>query len=543
MKTTVYSAARIVTMNPSRPEATHVAVRNGRILGVGPLDELRQWGPLEVDDRFGRKVLLPGFVESHTHADAGSVWDHCYCGYFPRTGPDGAFWPALKSLPELLDRLRHHAEQWPARDVVIGWGFDPIFLEVGFTRAELDQVSRARPVVVIHASGHVLYANTPALERAGLLSPAFRHDGLPLGANGVPTGELRGVDVALPAAHALDIVDVMQCRSVAAADAFARLCVRAGVTTATDLANTLDEPGYEVLNQATAQESFPVRIVAALMGPGRSPAEGVARALELQPRSTDRLRLGMIKLVLDGSIQAFTARLLEPGYFNGASNGLWYMAPEQVQEYLERALDAGLLVHMHTNGDQATQLALDCLEAALRRHPHPDHRYTLQHAQLANAAQFRRMKALGACANLFANHTYYWGEAHAAQTVGPERAARMNACATALRTGVPFSMHSDEPVTPMAPLFTAWCAANRLTSQGRVLGADERIPVLDALRAMTLGAAWMLRLDDEIGSIEVGKRADFAVLEADPTTVSPPELKDVPVWGTVLGGQVFPAAQ
>jgi predicted amidohydrolase YtcJ len=159
---------------------------------------------------------------------------------------------------------------------------------------------------------------------------------------------------------------------------------------------------------------------------------------------------------------------------------------------------------------------------------------------MADAAQFRRMAALGICANLFLNHVYYWGEQHAAYTMGPDKARRMDAAATALRSGVALAMHSDAPVTPLGPLFTAWVAVNRLTAAGRVLGPEERISVADALRAVTLGAAWTLKLDGDLGSIEVGKRADFCVLGEDPEEVAPWKLKDVPVWGTVVGGRVFP---
>jgi predicted amidohydrolase YtcJ len=119
---------------------------------------------------------------------------------------------------------------------------------------------------------------------------------------------------------------------------------------------------------------------------------------------------------------------------------------------------------------------------------------------------------------------------------------RMNACATALATGVPMAIHSDAPVTPLGPLFTAWCAVNRRTATGRTLGTGECIGVADALRTITLGAAYTLRLDGEIGSIEVGKRADFAVLEDDPLEIGGERLKDVRIWGTVQGGRVFPAA-
>jgi len=145
------------------------------------------------------------------------------------------------------------------------------------------------------------------------------------------------------------------------------------------------------------------------------------------------------------------------------------------------------------------------------------------------------------CVNHFANHHFYWGDEHYHLTVGPERAERMNACRTALDNGIPLAIHSDAPVTPLSPLFTAWCAVNRKTSSGRTQGEHERITIEEALHAITLGAAYTLNMDDEIGSIEAGKLADFAVLENDPTSVAADALKDVGVWGTVQSGRVFAA--
>jgi predicted amidohydrolase YtcJ len=314
------------------------------------------------------------------------------------------------------------------------------------------------------------------------------------------------------------------------------------VTTAADLASLLPPDAVAMMTRVTGEPAFPTRIVSLRRLFGMTPAQVIDRAVALSALSTDRLRLGMVKIVADGSIQGFSARLRWPGYYNGAPNGLWYVTPEEMRATYALALERGVPVHTHVNGDEAIELALDCLEDALRRHPRPDHRFTLQHAQLADAAQFRRMKALGACVNLFPNHHFHWGDQHRAVTVGPERAERMNACATALATGVPMAIHSDAPVTPLGPLFTAWCAVNRRTASGRVLGERERIGVPDALRTITLGAAYTLRLDGEIGSIEAGKRADFAVLDDDPLEIGPDRLKDVRVWGVVQDGRVFPAA-
>jgi predicted amidohydrolase YtcJ len=150
------------------------------------------------------------------------------------------------------------------------------------------------------------------------------------------------------------------------------------------------------------------------------------------------------------------------------------------------------------------------------------------------------MKALGVGVNLFANHVYYWGETHRTQTAGPGRARSLDAGATAQRIGVPFSFHSDAPVTPLNPLFTMWCAVNRLTSQGRVLGPQERISGHDALRAMTINAAILLKTDRDTGSLEVGKFADCTVLSDDPTTCEPHAIKDIRVLGTMLAGRDQP---
>ncbi len=542
--TTIYSARKIITMNPSQPIASHVAVRDGHILGVGDLADLAKWGDYTLDDRFGDKILMPGLVEGHAHTMEGSLWQKVYCGYFDRMDPDGKVWKGSKTIEAVLERLTE-AEAGLADPAVplSGWQLDPIYLDGSrVTRHDLDRVSTTRPIAVLHASGHIMNVNTKALELSGLLKPGLNHPGIPLGDDGLPTGELKGPEVMTPVGPHVDFDRAMTDCDEPGLRAFAKLCVRTGVTTITDLAARLTDDGVDMMLRVTDEDSFPARVVPLRFFMGQNPKELVKTVAGLAKKSTDRLRLGKIKIVADGSIQGFSARLRWPGYFNGAPNGLWYIAPEQLAEIYDLSLAAGIQVHTHTNGDQATELALDTLENALASTPSPDHRFTLQHCQLADAAQFRRMHNLGICVNLFANHHFYWGDEHYRLTVGPERALRMNACRTALASGVPMAIHSDAPVTPLGPLFTAWCAVSRLTASGRVQGEAEKISVADALYAITLGAAYTLKLDGEVGSIEVGKKADFAVLEDDPETVGGDNLKDVRVWGTVQGGRIFAAA-
>ncbi|MCB1339838.1 MAG: amidohydrolase [Pseudooceanicola sp.] len=541
---TVYPARSILTMNPARPRATHVAVREGRILGAGTLEELAGWGDYTLDDRFADKVLMPGFVEGHAHTSEGSLWRNTYLGWFDRMDPAGKTWSGLKTIDAVLDRLREAEAQLPADAPLSAWGLDPIYMDnQRVNRAQLDSVSATRPIGIIHASGHILNVNTKALELAGLMKPGINHPAIPLGSDGLPTGELKGPEVMTPVGpHVGFDRSMMDCDEQGLRD-FARLCVRTGVTTVTDLASRLEPETVEMMLRVTGEDSYPARVVPLRFFLGLPPKELVAEVVRLKALATDRCRLGRIKVVADGSIQGFSARLKWPGYYNGAPNGLWYCAPEQMAEIYENALAAGIQVHTHTNGDQATELALDTLGPALLKHPRRDHRFTLQHCQLADTAQFRRMRTLGMCVNLFANHHFYWGDEHYRLTVGPERATRMNACRTALAEGVPLAIHSDAPVTPLGPLFTAWAAVNRITASGRVQGEHEHIAVDDALWAITMGAAYTLHLDGEVGSIETGKRADFAVLEEDPTKVDKMALKDVPVWGTVQGGRVFPASK
>jgi predicted amidohydrolase YtcJ len=368
-------------------------------------------------------------------------------------------------------------------------------------------------------------------------------DGVVRDRNGEPTGELCEFAAMFPVNRAIG--NAFRAGGVSTENVFnfARVAQMAGVTTATDLNNELSDVDLEALTRCAADEAFPIRLVPVFRTLSALDAiePAIARVESVRRLNTGKLRFGAVKLVLDGSIQGFTARLRWPGYHNGSPNGIWVTSPTQVPALVDRLHAAGFQLHIHTNGDEATELALDAIEQALARHPRWDHRHTLQHVQMASAGQFRRMAQLGVCANIFANHIFYWGDQHYALTMGPDRAERMDGCGTALRLRVPFAIHSDAPITPIGPLFTAWCAVNRVTASGRVLGAAERISVADALYAITLGAAYTLKLDDEIGSIEVGKFADFCVLEEDPLAVAPEALNGVPIWGTVLGGRVFAA--
>lgn len=536
----IYKAKKIITMDKNKPTASYIAVENKKIVGVGDEDLINSMPGAKVDTTFEDKIILPGFVEAHSHATEGSMWQYPYIGFFDRNSPDGKLWKGMKNKEDILDLLRDQLNESKV-DKMMAWGYDPIYFEgedTTLTRKDLDKISTTVPILVFHASFHILIANTALLEKGNLLY-SEKVSGLVKDKDGELTGELQGFavrNVALATIGWNRFIDTAKEKSLWN---FANSARRAGVTTATDLANTIPDEAITSFLEVTNPEDYPLRIVVALLGNSLSPKDACERIHEIKKINTDKIRFGPLKLTLDGSIQGFTARMLEPGYYNGSKNGLWYIDPTHLATMLAEYNEQDIQVHIHVNGDEAIDTAINSIEEVFTKQYKADHRWTLQHFQLAHDIHYQKAHDLGLCINLFVNHIFYWGDIHANITVGPEKANRMDSAALAQRYDIPYSIHSDAPITPLAPLFTAWCAVNRLTTSGTVLGKEHCISVEEALRAVTLGAAYTLKLDDEIGSIECGKNADLAILEADPYELSQIELKNIPVWGTMLGGVIF----
>ncbi|MCV6584259.1 MAG: amidohydrolase [Marinibacterium sp.] len=525
-------------MDRNRPVASHVAVRDGRILAVGGPDCGDPWGPVTHDDRLADAVLMPGFVEGHAHMMAGAMWRFAYAGFHDRIDPQGRLHKGMTDIDTVIAHLRDQVAGLEPDQPLVAWGFDPIFLAGDrLSRRHLDQVADDRPVIVMFSNMHLMCVNTHALAMVGYTADT-NAEGVVKDGDGQPTGELQEMAAMFPVMWRAGIDFRGLSQNADAIRAYADVALHAGVTTATDLFSTMADSDVDDFIQITSDPDFGLRIVPTLGAVEARPDDLAARAVALRARSTDKLRLGAVKLMTDGSIQGWTARVKWPGYVGGQPNGIWNTPPEAIFALCEAFQKHGVQMHIHTNGDEASSVALDALEAASRKHPWPDARHVLQHCQMMGPDQFRRSAALGVCTNLFANHIWYFGDQHAAQTIGEDRALRMNAARAALDAGVNIALHSDAPITPMAPLFTAWCAVNRQTMSGRTLGAGQCITVDEALYAITLGAAYTLKLDGEIGSIETGKIADFTILGDDPTKVDPMAIKDVPVLGTVSGGRV-----
>jgi predicted amidohydrolase YtcJ len=545
---TVYPARYVITGDPSQPTVDAIAVRDGRVLAAGALDECRSWGAHTVDDRFVEHVIVPGMIEAHAHSLEGAFSLLPYVGWFDRHNVEGGTTPGIRTYDALLDRLREidDATRGSSEPIIVG-GFDPIYFrdEARLTREHLDRVSTERPIFVFHASAHLATVNTAMLDRHEITGDAAT-PGVARDAAGEPNGELQEIPAMSLAMSALSVI-LQTMNDPEAIEVLGQICANQGITTLTDLAAAgLQRPeGQRRWHDIVDRDDYPARILQrhiAAIPPGAETWDDAADALlRLADDDTAKLRTVGLKIVLDGSIQGFTAKMDWPGYYTGTDHGLWMTPPAQLVDMCRPFHERMINIHTHCNGDLTIDLWIDTVEQLLRESAWLDHRHTVQHSQLTKAHHFRRMARLGMCANIFTNHIWYWGDQHHDLTIGPERARRMEPCATAEREGVSFSIHSDANVTPLGHLHTMWCAVNRVTPSGRVLGEHERISPESALRAVTLGAAHQLHLDHELGTIECGKAADFTVLEDDPLAVDQMAIRDIGVWGTVVGGVPFAA--
>ena len=538
---TLYRAREVVSLDPSTADATGIAVHEGRIFSVGVFEELideLSGSSVTVDERFSEAVIVPGFIEAHGHLLHNGLFNHhLWLGFDDRQRSDGSLDPGCRTIEDVLARLSEAAAQTPRGEHVFGAGFDPVF--VGgrvLTRQDLDSVSTEHFVSVMNASMHWGYANSTLLEAQGITADT-EVLGVEKDANGEPTGAF--AETALPLIFSA--VSSMRQDPATSVRTGAQLAKLAGVTTHSDMAVITKGKSFDTYRALGLSGELPVRVVYSPhvheMSKSFAPSELLAHVNDLQRESTDRFAVGPLKWISDGSIQGFTAALAWPGYCSGHDDhGILLLDEDDIVHGLRPFHEAGHQAAIHANGDAAIDVALRAIERLLTLSPRPDHRHRLEHCQMISSAQLRKAAALGVAINFFSNHLYYWGDIHRTSTMGPAKARRMDPAASAEAFGVTYSLHSDAPVTPVGPLFTMWCAVNRVTRSGITLGDAEKLTPLEALRAVTLGSAQLLHRDHELGSLEVGKAADFTVLAENPLTVEPYGIKDIAVLGTVLAG-------
>ncbi len=529
----VFIGGEVLTMDPDSKIAEAVSVRDGVIDQVGSTGEILALVTEDTDvvDLSGR-TLVPGFVDAH--------------GHFPGSGQT-AFTVDLnsppigdtESIPELLDKLRAFGEKrtdgW-----LIGSNYDDTLLAEKRhpTRDDLDLVSATRPIAVVHVSGHLMVVNSAALAELHIDETTPDPEG------GHIVRDLSSADQRRPNGileetathHARDktldlsVSDAWQMTKLATAE-----YLQHGVTTAS--AGGMPTAIASLLGPMSNYNQMPLRV--ALFPFFDEVGAGLlAGEITLDDFASGRVRVPRVKIIADGSIQGFTGYLSQPYHRSHKGDADYRGYPAVPRDALFEQV-AGLYrqriqVAIHGNGDASIEDALDAIEAAAAKYPWPEARPLIIHAQMTRKDQIARMAALGVTPSFFSAHTFFWGDRHAGIFMGPERAANMSPAKWAQEAGVRFSSHMDTPVTPMRPLQAVWSPVERKTKTGVVLGPDQRIDRMTALRAVTIDAAWQVFMDDQVGSIEPGKLADLVVLSGSPLTA--PDLRDLLVDMTVIEG-------
>ena len=515
--------ADIVTMDPLKPSASAMAISGDRIVAIGSESEVR--AAISGYGKFynieGRTVV-PGFIESHDHMYMSSS-QYEVTDVTPFTTP---------TLAAALEKIKHTE---PDKDGwVVGFGADQELYEEkkGPTRDLLDDLFPNTPVVIFHLSGHGAFVNSAALHLAGVDETTTDPQGgyYEKDKNGRLTGYLSGQ----PAVYS---VKNFPNPTPEIARIAAETRATKGVTTASEFA-IMNIFVLEGLQEATSKPDFPVRIVGGLFST-------IPDFEEIAPRlknyENSLFKIPFIKTWTDGSIQGGTGHLSEGYYHHGMGGEGATGSQDFFNKQVLRMYELGYSPAIHTNGDGAVDVALNAIEYArktLGDKADKNIRPQLIHVQYTRPGQIERMAELKAYPTFFITHVYYYGDLHYEKSLGPERAQRLSAMGDAFRAGVTSAMHNDPPVTPVNPLLNMWIAVKRQSKSGRVLGADQAITPQQALEAYTINAAFQFGMEKDAGSLEVGKFADFVVLDLNPLKVDPDEIRNIRVLATVRGGLI-----
>ena len=532
--------ANVLTLDGDNNKAGAIGVKNGKISALwkeaNPArEEITLADDNAVIDLQG-KTVLPGFIETHNHLISAIMLKRFIdCKS-----------PLNQTIADIQKRISEKASEVGKDTWIVGFGYDDTsLLDMRHpTKEDLDTAAPDHPVVVYHISGHLCVANSVALSIAGISDSMQDPTGGRLGRD--DSGQLNGilyegattlVGSHLPGPSEEEVLSLLRDEAYTYA--------AQGITTSTDakMGVSMDIDDIDLCMKVIEKEAIPFRMKLMISSDKlnqdeklKSMTAGEVDAY-LRERSGGRASLDSVKLFQDGSIQGLTGALREPYFCDTERYGELIKSQEELNREVKEWHDKGFRIAIHGNGDRAIGSILDAFEYALTSSPRRDHRHRIEHVQTATTEDLERMQKLGIAGSFFINHVYYWGDRHEKLFLGPQRAARISPLAEAKELKLLFTLHSDCPVTPISPLFLVWAAVNRVTSSGKVLGAEQRIDVMTALRAMTSYGAELNFEEAETGTIESGKRADFVILEEDPTEVEPIRIKDISIFATLRDGE------
>lgn len=529
----IYYGGSIITMDRKHPLAEVVVVRGDTITYVGRLETAKNSCANNPGCEFINlrgKTLMPGFIDAMGHYSMALK----QASYENLSSPPMG---KMKSITAIIARLKsiQHNKDW-----IIGVGYDDSLLKDKrhLTRNDLDKVSTTKPVYIKHASGHIAVCNTVCLRLAGIDEDTPNPEGGIIRRNksiGLVNGILE--ERAMDLVNELLPIESLKARLERIPE-LNKYYSQYGVTTIMDGATA--DSDLDLLLEASKRNLLTLDIVSY---PFYNWVD--LNYQRYQPikdkRYYNHFRIAGIKLVLDGSPQAKTAWLSKP-YFvppkgqNYGYAGYSMLSDEKLKLALTDFYVNDWQVMAHANGDAAIEQFLNAIDE-LKKEGVRQPRSVLVHAQTARDDQLARMNELDVIPSFFSSHSYYWGDWHRDSVFGRIRAERLNPLHSAKLMEIPYTIHNDTPITPPNMPLLIWSAANRITRTGKVLGKGQRARVFDALKAVTINAAYQLFEEDSKGSFRKGKVADMVILDRDPLTIKRNDIKNMRVLETIKSGK------
>jgi predicted amidohydrolase YtcJ len=527
----IFIDATIITMDAHATRATAIAFKDGRILAVGTPDEvLHLRNHTTVVEKLEGATVLPGFIDAHSHFSVVAAT--------LATIPLDTV-KSFEQLQSTLSAYKHHHDQW-----LIGMNYDASITDTHYlTCNDLDKISKDQPILILYKSLHRAVVNSKALSLMHNHSGSIRdQNSLAKKSHGVLEEHALEAFLSVLPSPPLDLIQNMITKAFT-------LYTAQGITTAQE--GAASSKLLQTLSNISHEKPFPIDLVAYHLYE-TSQQEIFTCTTQAHSNYHNGFRRGGIKLILDGSIQGYTAYLRDP-YFTiplslqhnlrtcttqACSNYRGYPAFPNLSNLTKTVaylLQSGYHLLIHVNGDAAIDQFIACMQNLMHMRVTSQH-ITLIHAQTIREDQLDMIQKLGVALSFFPGHIYYWGDLHRTVFLGPLRAQRLNPARSALARNISVTLHHDAPVTPIQMFDVIASAVNRTTSSGFILGANESISVYEALRAITREAAAQYGEENDKGSLEVGKYADMVIVSDDPLQINTHHLKSIKILRTIKAG-------
>ena len=539
----IFITKDIVTLNKNNDSVEAIATKGSKIINVGSKEELILIYPdaILISD-YENEIIVPGFIEHHIHPFLAAVTMNSEILAIEDWQLSSKTSIGVRNRSSYLSNLSEIEENHPKDQSLISWGFHHYF-HGKLTRYDLDKISSTRPIIIIHRSFHEFILNTPAMELLGINKNAFKNleedqhlanfdDGhfsergaiivLPklMQVLAAPTKLIQGLQKTKEYLHSNGITVIGNPGSMYNKDL-------QGVKNL--IFGNIDSPfeSYFFPSALNLSEQFQIHEV---LGAAKDQTRWGAGKLNYLSKH--------IKLFADGAMYSQNM-VMRDGYLDN-HQGSWLMNLETFENLFRIFWDEGYQIHIHQNGDAALDRLLLTLEKNLARNPRDDHRTTVVHFGYSAKDQLKKMKELGVLVSANPYYVTALSDLYSRKGVGYERSQEMVRLGDAIEEGIKVALHSDMPMAPASPLMLMHAAVNRDNFAGKVAGPNQRITTIEALRAVTINAAYVLRLEKLYGSIETGKYANFTILDKNPLKITSNEIKNIRILGTVLKGESLP---